>query len=197
MAATPPAPALRDDRLQAALPALRALDERLGQVLLPSITVGTPTAMAGSLWQLAKALHFLVDALDTDSAQAQAPILTGASDALDHAAGDLRQARADLSHLQDLAAEEHEQRMASVDIEPEAIANSADLEVSLPDAFGTPARIQIRVDASTGRASWSTPDVELDPIGGRRQLDLTTALRMLAETITGALPASAFDQTDS
>jgi len=29
-------------------------------VLLPSITVQSPTTMAGGLWQLAKALHFMV-----------------------------------------------------------------------------------------------------------------------------------------
>jgi len=186
------APPLHDDRLQAALPALRAMDERMGQALLPSVTVETPTALAHSLWQIAKALHFALDALDANSAESQAPILTGAGDALDQAAGDLRQARADLRHLQDLAAEEHEQQMASVDIASEAIANSGDVQVSLPN--GRPARIQIGIDASTGRASWSSPDVELPPIGGRRQLDLTAGLRTLAETITGALPASAFDQ---
>lgn len=118
------------------------------------------------------------------------------SDALERTAGDLRQARAELSHLQELAAEELEEQMASVDLGSEAIANSADLELSLPSGFAAPVRIHIRIDAETGRASWSTPDVGLDPIGGRRQLALTAALRVLAETVTGALPASAFDRAD-
>jgi hypothetical protein len=188
--ATPPA---QDEHLQAALPALRAIDERLAQVLLPSITVPTPTVLADSFWQIAKALHFMLEALDASTGSGQASHLGGAGEALESAAGDLRQARADLMHLQDLAAEELEQQMASVDLESDAIANTADLEVSVPN--GQPARIQISIDASTGRAAWSSPDVDLAPIGGRRQLDLTAGLRMLAETITGALPASAFDQT--
>jgi hypothetical protein len=50
--------------------------------------------------------------------------------------------------------------MTSVDLESAAIANAADLEVSVPN--GRPARIQIGIDASTGRAAWSSPDVDLD-----------------------------------
>jgi hypothetical protein len=188
------APPLHDEHLQAALPALQALDERLAQVLLPSIMAGAPTALAGGFWQLAKGLHFLVEVLEADTESGQASHLGGAGEALDSAAGDLRQARADLMHLQDLAAEELEQRMNSVELESDAIANAADLEVSLP--HGRPARIQISIDHSTGRAAWSSPDVDLAPIGGRRQLDLTAGLRMLAETITYALPAS-LDQAGS
>jgi hypothetical protein len=61
--------------------------------------------------------------------------------------------------------------------------------VSVPN--GRPARIQISIDPTTGRTTWSSPDIDLAPIGGRRQLDLTVGLRLLAETITGALPTSA------
>jgi hypothetical protein len=187
----PSTPPLSDDRLHAVLPVLQALDERLGQALLPSLTVTTPTAVAGSLWQIAKALHGMVEVLDASSGEQQASALTGVSDALEQAAGDVRQVRADLLHLQDLAAEELTQQVTDMDLGCDAIADGAYLAVALPN--GTSARIQIDIDLTTGRASWSSEDVDLAPVGGRRQLDLAAGLRSLAQIVTGALPPSAFE----
>jgi hypothetical protein len=51
--------------------------------------------------------------------------------------------------------------------------------------------VPVRVDAGTGEVSWSSPDVDLQPVGTLRTLAVMDALRLLATTIAGAVPSRA------
>lgn len=52
---------------------------------------------------------------------------------------------------------------------------------------------EIDIDLTTGRASWSSEDLDLAPIGGRRQVDLAASLRQAGSTgVAGASKVSSY-----
>ena len=89
--------------------------------------------------------------------------------------------------MDELAADELDLRASSLDTT--AIIDTAHLDVGLPSGTSTSITLTVTGD---GRVTWQSPALDLGSVTGPRQLAVTTALTQLGETLTKALPESAF-----
>jgi hypothetical protein len=148
-----------------------------------------PGPCSAAMFQLLKALRMVTEAALSDDASEQDLLLRGANAAAQYAAGHTRDGRAQLLDVDALAAAEDSRRVSdSADI---AIIDSAVLSMGLPT--GRVVQVAVQVDDATGRASWSSDEIALAPIGPRRQQDITDLLRELGTVIVGAVPEAERD----
>jgi hypothetical protein len=175
--------------LIAALPAVRRLITQLYEAIKPAVVDENEAPEAQAIFQAVTAIVWLADAVDASNRAERIQRLTEVTNRADYVTRAAQERLAELQSMAELAADEEDRRASSLDTT--AIIDSARLDIGLPS--GTSATITLAV-AADGRVTWQAPTLDLAPVDGQTQLAVTTVLTQLGETLTKALPASAFEE---
>lgn len=175
--------------LVAALPAVRRLIRELDDAIKPAVVAECEAPEARAIFQAVTAIVWMADALDAPDRAARIERLTEVTNRADYVTRAAQEWLAELQSMDELAADEQDRRTSSLDTT--AIIDRAQLDVGLPS--GTSATISLAV-AVDGRVTWEASTMDLGRVDGPAQLAVTTALTQLGETLTKALPESAFDE---
>jgi hypothetical protein len=178
--------------LAASAPRLRDLAAQLQNALIEAQREGWRDTSAGepheatevaALWQATIAVDRIAEAVLATRREDKVERLADAADRAGAVLGAVQQRLAELQTHDELATAEEGQRDVALDTE--AIVTTARLDLELPGA--TTATVILTVDLS-GRVAWHSDTVDLADVNGVDQLAVTTALRMLGQTLTLALP---------
>jgi hypothetical protein len=175
--------------LVAALPTIRRLIKELTAAIKPAVVTEREAPEARAIFQAIVAIDWMAGAVDAPDRAARIERLTEVGNRADYLTRDTQQRLAELQSMAELAADELNRRASNLDTT--AIIDRAELDVGLPN--GTTATITVAV-AADGRVTWEAPTMDLDAVDGSTQLAVTTALTQLGETLTKALPDSAFTE---
>ena len=175
-----------------ALPGLTKIDDELHLALQPAMTQGRDEdrGFAQAAWMLAKALHFLLEAAQSDDPSGfDAALAEADTDAL-AAAGHVRSLRAAAAPVEELAAAGEVSRSAVLDL-GECAATGAAVRILWPDTGQglAPDEVQADLDA-LGRMRWTSARYGQLPVDGRAQLDLAAALDGIAAAYTRTAPGT-------
>lgn len=173
--------------LVAALPTLRRLIKQLDEAVKPALVTECTAPEAQAIFQAVTAIVWMADALDATDRAARIERLTEVTNRADYVTRAAQERLAQLQNMAELAIDEQHRRVTSVDTA--TIIDRARLDVALPSGTSTSITLTVDVD---GRVTWESPALDLAPVDGPAQLAVTTALTQLGETLTKALPGSAF-----
>jgi hypothetical protein len=174
--------------LVAALPTVRRLIDQLHKAIQPAVVAEHAAPEAQAMFQAATTITWLANALDAPDRASRIARLTEVGYRADYVNRSAQQRLAELQTMDELAADEQDRRVGSVDTT--AIVDRAQFAVVLPNGTST----TITVTITDGQVTWEASTVDLGPVDGPVQLAVTTMLTQLGETLTKALPASAFDE---